>query len=744
MACGSPLEHTREAGGPRRRTEGRTAWYPWLALCLALGAVLGLSLVRVRAPDGATTGSYLLGLVLGALVGAVLGALPGPALTAGRRAWAAAVSAACTWCASRRLARIRRQCEEAIESGSADAEVQLRLAGVFWLQGAPGQAEPFLRRALEAPGDSALARHNFAATQGASGRRARAAEELERARAGMGDSTDLLWNLGLARWGLDRLPGAAEAFHALKQLDATDLAARNGLALALARQGELDQAISELEEALAVGPRSADALCNLGAIQQSRGNLDVASRYFAGALQREPTHVAARYNRGLCAALEGQYHAAIQHLGILLHAHPDHARALAQKAICRHQLGGTRQALDSIRRAARVGRGDFIVLYNAGTLLLREGIVDHAVTELERAYEIQPGNIEVIINLGVAVHLSDRPRQALDHFRAAVRMNPRHVLARYNCAVAYSMTGALEESEREIDQLLALYPDLPEAFNAIGVIRLRQNRLVEAAEQFRRLADIMPQSAIVRSNLALTYYLEGDLAAAAEQAHYAATLDPKLAAAHDLAGHTAIDMNDIPLAIEHFSALAALEPANPTVHTNLGLSYYKDDRLNESIESYERVLIFDPNSPEGHNDLGLSYAKSKMLSESATHLRKVIDWRPDNPVVHSNLGLVCYFNGDTEDAVEQWREVTRLSPAYARSREATRFSAYDDQEMVMRPIDRHGRATHFPLKVAAFRHSFQLALDENAYRIALPWPDLAAAAAWCERARRARSAMAGP
>jgi len=62
----------------------------------------------------------------------------------------------------------------------------------------------------------------------------------------------------------------------------------------------------------------------------------------------------------------------------------------------------------------------------------------------------------------------------------------------------------------------------------------------------------------------------------------------------------------------------------------------------------------------------------------------------------------------------------------------------------MRPVDRHGRAMHFPLKVAGFRHSFQLALDESAYRITLPWPDLAAAAGWSERASRARSAMAAP
>ncbi len=741
MACGSPLESAPEGGVLARHTEGRGGWYAWLGLCLALGAVLGLVLVRVRSPGPATATSYLSSVLFGAIVGGGLGVLPGPALRTFRQAWAAVMCCVLGWVSARTLSRIRISCEEALESDAGDKDANLRLAGVLWLQGARGQVEQVLQRLLDSAGESPTVHHNFAVALAASGRRARALEEFERIRSRMSDSAVLLWNLGLAYWGLGQLAAAGEAFRAATELDPTDLPARNALALALARQGEVDKAIAELELALAAGRRSPQVLCNLGVIHQSRGDLEVASRYFTGALRRNPSHIAARYNRGLCAALKGRPRAAIEDFSALARVDPDHAWGLIQRAIAWHRLGNRRRALEPARRAAVVSRGDFYVLYNAGTIMLRKELVDQAVTELERAYEINPQSIEVILNLGVAVYLGGRPRQALDHFRAAVRLSPRHALARYNCAIAYCMADMLDEAEREADELLTLYPDFPDVFNVIGVIRLFQSRLVEAAEQFRRTADLMPRSAVVRSNLALTYYLEGDLAAAAEQAHYATTLDLHLPAARDVAGHAALEMDDLSLATEHFAALARLEPANPDAHTNLGLAYYKDERLNESIECYERVLIFAPKSPEGHNDLGLAYAKNQMLDEAANHLKQVLEWRPDDPIVHGNLGLVCYFNGDTEDAVHEWREVTRLAPAYARLREATRFSAYDDQGMVMRPIDRRARATQFPPKVAAFRHSFQIALDERAYRVALPWPDLAAAAVWCERFRRARAAV---
>jgi Flp pilus assembly protein TadD len=238
--------------------------------------------------------------------------------------------------------------------------------------------------------------------------------------------------------------------------------------------------------------------------------------------------------------------------------------------------------------------------------------------------------------------------------------------------------------------------------------------------------------------------MEGDLSAAREQAGFALGLESELAPARDIGGHVALELDERAAAIEHFRVLAKLEPSNPDVHSNMGLAYYKDERLGDAIESYKRVLVFAPNSPEGHNDLGLAYAKDKRLEEAAKHLKQVIEWRPDSPALHSNLGLVLYFKNDTEEAVHEWREVTRLSPRYARLREATRFSAYDDQEMHIRPMAPKARAQHLPLKIAAFRHSLQLAFDERGYQLELPWPDIAACARWHERAKAARRATRRP
>ncbi len=744
ISCGSPLEHAPQTRGARARGGGAGARPVWYGICLALGALLGLALVRLKAAGDATLQPYALGALLGAGAGLLMGCAPAPVVRVLRHGWSEIMAGLFEWLSDRRLARLRGQCEEALESNRGDQDARCRLAAILWLQGSPEHAEQVLSRALSGTDSPPTARHNFAIAQAHAGRHARALEELGHARAEAPQSATLYWNMGLSRWALGQYNEAAQAFLNALELDPGHLPARNALALARARLGKLEEALADLTELAARRRREPDTVCNLGIIHQSRGELALAEGRFTSALQVDPTHAPGRYNRGLCEVLSGRYRAAVDDFSILSEVEPDHAWALIQCAIALYRLGRKERALDRMRHAVRRGPGDLQVRYNSGTLLLREEMIDRAVSELERAYEIDPRRIEVIINLGVAMYLTGHLRHSLDHFRAATRMAPRHALARYNSVVASSMLEQLDEAETEVEELTALYPGFADAFNAVGVIRLRQDRLVEAAEQFRRVADMMPRSAVARSNLALTYCLEGDLSAAHEQAGLALGLDPDLPAARDIAGHVALELSHKEEAVEHFQALVRLEPTNPDAHSNLGLAYYRDDRLSQSIESYQRVLVFSPKSPEGHNDLGLAYAKDKMLEEAANHLAQVVEWRPDSPVLHSNLGLVYYFKGDTEDAVHEWREVTRLSPRYARLREATRFSAYDDQEMYVRPMDRKTRASHLPLKIAAFRHSFQLALDEKGFDLDIPWPDISAAAGWKRRAALARKAARRP
>jgi hypothetical protein len=87
-------------------------------------------------------------------------------------------------------------------------------------------------------------------------------------------------------------------------------------------------------------------------------------------------------------------------------------------------------------------------------------------------------------------------------------------------------------------------------------------------------------------------------------------------------------------------------------------------------------------------------------------------------------------------------EVTRLSPAYARAREATRLSAYDESQMVVRPLDRVARLVRFPPRSAPFHYNVELATGATGYEPVLPWPDIGRVRAWVGRSAAVRRQLA--
>ncbi len=289
----------------------------------------------------------------------------------------------------------------------------------------------------------------------------------------------------------------------------------------------VEESLAELEAALRLRARDPDVLCSLGVIHESRGDLTVAGQAFVRAVHCQPAHVAARYNRALFSRSGGGAIPRWRTYAIACRLDPTFSWAHIQRAICWHRLGSPR-ASEAARVALQGEEADAHIWYDAGTLLLREGLTEQAITELERAYELAPTDADVLVNLGVAMYQTERTHQALDHFRLATKINSRHTLARYNAAVLYTTLDQLNEAEAELQVLLELYPDFPEAFNEIGLVYLRQDRLLEAAGRFRTAVDARPLDPIARSNLALTYIIQGDYAAALEQARTAISLDAKL------------------------------------------------------------------------------------------------------------------------------------------------------------------------------------------------------------------------
>lgn len=137
-------------------------------------------------------------------------------------------------------------------------------------------------------------------------------------------------------------------------------------------------------------------------------------------------------------------------------------------------------------------------LINEGARLLAQRRAEEAARVLERAYRLDPDNVDVKINLGGAYILLGRFQDAVPILEDAARQAPDNEMVWTNLAAAY--LGPLEQASREQEEAaiaafkraLEANPKAPHVDYNLGLIYLKRGDLTTALAHFQRAHEINP------------------------------------------------------------------------------------------------------------------------------------------------------------------------------------------------------------------------------------------------------------
>lgn len=147
---------------------------------------------------------------------------------------------------------------------------------------------------------------------------------------------------------------------------------------------------------------------------------------------------------------------------------------------------------------------------NLGILAAREGNTDAAITDFQRALEIDHAHPIALLNLGNAYRQKKDWAMAENTLARSVEINPEEPEANYSLGMVYAQLNDTDRAYTYLTKALALRPVYPEALNNLGILYLRTRRPEEAIHSFLesiRLAPAYDQSYL---NLARVYVIEGE------------------------------------------------------------------------------------------------------------------------------------------------------------------------------------------------------------------------------------------
>jgi tetratricopeptide (TPR) repeat protein len=128
-----------------------------------------------------------------------------------------------------------------------------------------------------------------------------------------------------------------------------------------------------------------------------------------------------------------------------------------------------------------------------------------AITAYERALQVDPQRIDVLLNCGTLYYEDGNLEKASEYFQRAIVLDSDNALARFNLGSVLDEIGDVEAARQHLRLAVRLQPDYPDAHYNLAFVCEKLSAFSEAREHWQeyiRLEPVGPWSSYARQRLA--------------------------------------------------------------------------------------------------------------------------------------------------------------------------------------------------------------------------------------------------
>jgi tetratricopeptide (TPR) repeat protein len=330
---------------------------------------------------------------------------------------------------------------------------------------------------------------------------------------------------------------------------------------------------------------------------ERRGNAAAALSLLWEASGLAPRDGAIQDRLGEALERIGALDAAVEAYRAAVDASPAPRGAANHLVLALVKAGRSAEAIERARALAAAAPSDAERWFTLG---LAQADVDAggAVDSFRRALALEPRHALARYNLALAHFHADRLPLALDELHAALAIQPRAEV-HYTLGTIYRHQGDLDRALKAFGDAVAANPDYADAHLALGTALKARGDLARAAASLRRAADLRPDLAAPRIVLAQTLRLTGDEAGAARESSEADRLralsqQSQEAATLTAAGTQKLDAGDAAAAAELFRRAAQAFDAFAPAHYQLGRALAQLGQHDAARKAFARAQQLNP------------------------------------------------------------------------------------------------------------------------------------------------------
>jgi len=409
-------------------------------------------------------------------------------------------------------------------------------------------------------------------------------------------------------------------------------------------------------------------LFNVAVGHQGKGELDTAIAEWKNALAMSPDEPKALYNLGVALASAGRYEEALDPLRKALALKPFDARTQSSLGVALARTKHPDEAFEHLQKALELNPMDAKAQGALGSLLVEKGSIQEAIPHFEQALQLDPKDADTQNNIAVALVRAGRSEAAIPYFEKALESDPNSLELHVNIGLILSGRGRYDEAIPHLEKALSGGFESAEANRALGRALAGKGRIDEALPHFEKALAAMPDS------IELHYYIGRILSARGRGQDAIPHLELVLKANPDAAdvqmslAIAQLSTGHGEEAIGHLQRAVELKPEDPSAHYNLGSALF-DTRgaVREALAQWGEALRLVPEFVPALNrsarvlatgpDAALrDGARAVALAEQAVKLTSQRD-----PVILDTLAAAYAEAGRFDDAVRTARAALELA-----------------------------------------------------------------------------------
>jgi len=447
-------------------------------------------------------------------------------------------------------------------------------------------------------------------------------------------------------------------------LDPASEQAQQTLALALLRNGRLEEAVQHLETVRRAARKKdkQQGYATIASLLSQADDKRLALRVMEQFRDRNPRSAFAQYYHALLAAAAGERHQALASL--------DRALARNSKLVPAHLLR-TRLLLDEddkeaalaglAKAVAKIPR-DRSLRMSYARLLIDTGQLNKARREFAILLNQDPKDTDSLYALGLLAAETRQFDLAETYFLDLIKRNAR-------LTEAYFELGRVEEQRGDYAKAREWYERVKDeeryltAQMRMGVVLAKSGAIDAVGQHFASLRRDNPQ------NKMTLYLAEAEALREAERYQEAFNVLDQALALHpndkDLLYARALaaeKLDRLDLLEQDLRAILAIDPKNGQALNALGYTLAdRTDRYQEALGYIEQALEQMPNDAAVLDSMGWVHYRLGDRDQALKYLRQAYQINPDAEIA-AHLSEVLWVNGQREEARKIWREALARTP----------------------------------------------------------------------------------